>query len=43
MTITTHSNSEQLHRYNKKTTEEYLEQVRKHWLEEQKTKLKIVV
>lgn len=43
MTITTHSSPEQLHRYNKKTTEEYLEQVRKHWLEEQKTKLKIVV
>lgn len=42
MTITTHSSSEQLHRYNKKTTEEYLEQVRQHWIDEQKAKLKVV-
>lgn len=42
MTITTHSSIEQLHRYNKKTSEEYIEQVRKHWEDEQKAKLKVV-
>ena len=42
MTITTHSSPEQLHKYNKKTTEEYLEQIREHWLEEQKAKLRVV-
>ncbi len=43
MTITTHSSIEQLHRYNKKTSEDYIEEVRKHWKDEQKTKLKVVV
>ncbi|MFI0430477.1 hypothetical protein [Mariniflexile sp. HMF6888] len=42
MTITTHSSPEQLHRYNKKTAEEYLEQVREHWEEERKAKLKVI-
>ncbi|SHI96751.1 tyrosine-type recombinase/integrase [Algibacter luteus] len=42
MTITTHSSPEQLHRYNKKATEDYLEQVREHWEEERKAKLKVI-
>ncbi len=42
MTITTHSSIEQLHKYDKKTSEEYIEEVRKHWEEEQNSKLKVV-
>lgn len=43
MTITTHSSPEQLHSYNKKAKEDYIEEVRKHWEDEQKAKLKIVI
>lgn len=42
MTITTHSSIEQLYRYDKKTNESYIEEVRKLWEEEQKGNLKIV-
>lgn len=42
MTITTHSSVEQLHRYDKKTSEEYIEDVRRHWEAEKSKNLKIV-
>ena len=42
MTITTHSSIEQLHRYDKKTSEEYIEEVRRHWEAEKSKNLKVV-
>ncbi len=42
MTITTHSSIEQLHRYDKKTNEEYIEEIRRHWEAEKSKNLKIV-
>lgn len=42
MTITTHSSISQLHRYDKKSSEEYIEEVRRHWEAEKSKNLKIV-
>lgn len=39
MTITTHSSIEQLHRYNRKSTEQYIEEVRQLWEKENKNRL----